>query len=215
MDIIEQIENKKIIAIVRGTFGNDLLSLANALYDGGIRFIEITFVQNAGNCIDATSRAIKMLTVEMPNDMCIGAGTVLNAEQVHCAYQAGAKYIISPNVDGEVITRTKELGMVSIPGAMTPSEIVTAHNYGADMVKLFPYSDLGLSYVKNIRAPLNYIKLVATAGINENNFDDVLQAGFSAAGISGRLTDKKLISEGNFAELTRRAHLFTSIASKY
>ena len=215
MNIAERMEREKIIAIVRGTFGEELLRLARALYDGGIKFLEVTFVQNAAGCIGATTEAIRMLTSELPEDVCIGAGTVMNREQVDAAKDAGARYIISPNVNFEVIRRTRELGLVSIPGAMTPSEIASAHDCGADMVKLFPWANLGSAYVKNIRAPLSHIKLVATAGINEGNFSEVLESGFSAAGISGRLTDRKLIAAGNFAEITRRAQAFVDIARRY
>ena len=211
-DLIKELESNKIVAIVRGTFGNNLIKLANALYDGGIRFLEVTFVQNAENCIEQTAEAIRLLIKEVPCDMHIGAGTVLTAEQVEAAYSAGAQYIISPNVCEAVIHRTKELGLVSIPGAMTPSEICTAHDMGADIVKLFPFCDLGLKYVKDIRAPLSHIKLMATAGVNEENLGDALRSGFCSAGISGRLTEKTLIAEGNFAELTRRAEVFTTIA---
>jgi len=209
-DLVRELERSKIVAIVRGTFGDDLIKLARALNAGGIRFLEVTFVQNADDCIERTAAAIRSLTEAVPEDMHIGAGTVLTAEQVQAAHAAGAQYIISPNLNERVIRRTKELGLVSIPGAMTPSEICTA--LGADIVKLFPFGDLGIKYVKDIRAPLSHIKLMATAGINEENLGEALDAGFCSAGVSGRLTDKKLIAEGNFAELTRRAAVFTAIA---
>lgn len=211
-DLVRELERSKIVAIVRGTFGDDLIKLARALNAGGIRFLEVTFVQNADDCIERTAAAIRSLTEAVPEDMHIGAGTVLTAEQVQAAHAAGAQYIISPNVNERVIRRTKELGLVSIPGAMTPSEICTAHELGADIVKLFPFGDLGIKYVKDIRAPLSHIKLMATAGINEENLGEALDAGFCSAGVSGRLTDKKLIAEGNFAELARRASVFTAIA---
>lgn len=144
--------------------------------------------------------------------MHFGAGTVLTPGQVDAAAQAGAEFIISPNSEPKVIRRTKELGLISIPGAMTPTEILMAHDCGADLVKLFPAATLGLAYVKDILAPISHVKMIATAGITEENFAQFLKLGLAGAGISGRLTDKKLIAEGNWAEFTRRAEAFRHIA---
>ena len=213
-DIIGSIESTKIIAIVRGIYGEQLLSLAQALVKGGICNIEVTFDQSAADAQEKTGRAIELLCKQLSGDIFVGAGTVLTIEQVDAAVQSGASYIISPNTDLDIIKRTKEHGLISIPGAMTPSEILTAYKAGADFVKVFPVIDLGLAYIKNIRAPINHVKLVATAGINEENFADFLGAGFCAAGISGRLTDKTVIEAGNFDELTRRAKAFIQIAQK-
>lgn len=215
MNLAEEIEKRRIVVIVRGTYGEELKKLAAALYDGGIRFLEVTFYQADPDCVEKTTEAIKMLCGCVPKDMHIGAGTVLTEAQVLAAHAAGAKFIISPNTNENVIRLTKHLGLVSIPGAMTPSEILQAHDCGADMVKVFPFDDLGLHYIKGIRAPISHVKLMATGGVNEDNFADALKAGFSGAGISGRLTDKKLIAEDNFAELTRRAGVFTKIADSF
>jgi len=111
-----------------------------------------------------------------------------------------------------VIRYTKQQGLVSIPGAMTPSEILQAHDCGADFVKLFPAATLGLRYAKDIMAPISHVKLIATAGITEENFGQFLDLGFVGAGISGRLTEKRLIEEKNWDELTKRAEAFARIA---
>ena len=113
-----------------------------------------------------------------------------------------------------MIKATKAAGLVSIPGALTPSEILTAHDAGADLVKIFPAGWLGLKYLKDIKGPINHVKFLAAAGVNEENFAEFLQAGYCSAGISGRLLDKKVIAEGNFEELTRRAKVFTKIAQE-
>ena len=143
--------------------------------------------------------------------MMFGAGTVLTREQVKAAADAGACYIISPNTDADVITYTKELGLVSIPGAMTPSEIMNAHNLGADIVKLFPSGYLGFRYIRDILAPISHVKLCATGGVSEENWGEYLSLGFAGAGISGRLCDKKCIESGDFAEITRRAKVFSDM----
>ena len=214
-NIVDLILDKKIIAIVRGTYGVDLENLATALYEGGIRFIEVTFDQKDPDCLKKTSDAIKMLNTLFEGDLYVGAGTVLTEEQVRIAHEAGAKYIVSPNTNAKVIAATKKLGMISIPGAMTPTEILQAHDLGADFVKLFPAASLGLNYIKDILTPISHVNLIATAGITEDNFAQYLKAGIKGAGISGRLTDKKLIATKNWSELTHRAQTFVSIAEVF
>lgn len=163
LELLSCLRQDKLIAICRGAEGESLLSLAAAIRDGGIRFIEVTFQQEREDCADLARRNIKALC-GMPG-IIPGAGTVLSPDQVRAAYEAGAKYIVSPNTDPAVIAETKRLGLVSIPGALTPSEIMAAHNAGADLVKLFPTATMGLKYFKDLRAPLSHIGLVVTAGI--------------------------------------------------
>ncbi len=197
-----------IVTICRKLYGEDLLNLANALFEGGIKLIEVTFDQSDADCIRKTSEAIAMLVANLGDKMQFGAGTVLTLDQVKAAAEAGATYIISPNVDPEIIRYTKELGLTSIPGAMTPTEIVSAHQYGADIVKVFPAGYLGLKYVKDIKGPISHIPLLAAGGINEENIGEYFNAGYLGFGISGRLTDGKLIKEKNFKEFTERAKSF-------
>lgn len=210
-ELLSLLRQDKLIAICRGAEGDTLLSLAAAICAGGIRFIEVTFQQEREDCADLARRNIKTLC-DMPG-IIPGAGTVLSPDQVRAAYEAGAKYIVSPNTDPAVIAETKRLGLVSIPGALTPSEIMAAHNAGADLVKLFPTATMGLKYFKDLRAPLSHIGLVVTAGITPDNLGDYLKAGAFAAGISSPLCDKELISAGDFAEITRRARAFRGIAN--
>lgn len=210
-ELLSLLRQDKLIAICRGAEGDTLLSLAAAICAGGIRFIEVTFQQEREDCADLARRNIKTLC-DMPG-IIPGAGTVLSPDQVRAAYEAGAKYIVSPNTDPAVIAETKRLGLVSIPGALTPSEIMAAHNAGADLVKLFPTATMGLKYFKDLRAPLSHIGLVVTAGITPDNLGDYLKAGAFAAGISSPLCDKELIAAGDFAEITRRARAFRGIAN--
>ena len=188
------IDKHKIIAICRRIYGEDLAKLAQALCRGGIRMIEVTFDQADPDHLRKSAEAIRLIAEATDGAVIPGAGTVMTLDQLHAAKEAGAAYIISPNTDPAVITETKALGLISIPGAMTPSEIASAHNLGADFVKLFPTGQLGLDYVK------------------EQNLADYLAAGMSGAGISGRLTDSKLIRAGEFAEIERRAAVFMKIA---
>ena len=211
LELLSCLRQDKLIAICRGAEGDTLLSLAAAICAGGIRFIEVTFQQEREDCADLARQNIKALC-DMPG-IIPGAGTVLSPDQVRAAYEAGAKYIVSPNTDPAVIAETKRLGLVSIPGALTPSEIMAAHNAGADLVKLFPTATMGLKYFKDLRAPLSHIGLVVTAGITPDNLGDYLKAGAFAAGISSPLCDKELMAAGDFAEITRRARAFRGIAN--
>jgi len=211
-EIKSHIEEFKIIAIERKVYGDQLVQLAESLYAGGIRILEITFDQADPDCLTKTADSLALLSTEMKGKMTIGAGTVLNVDQVEAAMAGGAKFIVSPNTDETVIRHTKQKGLLSIPGAMTPSEMVSAANYGADYVKVFPVSDLGLKYMRNVMAPLNHIKFIATGGVGLDNLSDILQMGFVAAGIGGYLADRTLIANSAFEELTNRAREFVKIS---
>jgi len=199
-----------IVAICRKVYGRELELLSDALYEGGVRLMEVTFDQSDPACLEKTAEAISLLC-KRHEDMCIGAGTVLNKAQVKAAYDAGGKYIVSPNTNVEVIKYTKELGMDSIPGAMTPSEILTAHDAGADIVKLFPAASLGTAYIKDIRSPISHVPLMATGGVTVDNFADFLKVGCCSAGIGSYLSDKKLIAAGDWETLKNRAESFCRI----
>lgn len=213
-EIVEFIEKNKVLVICRGLYGEELLRVIAALHAGGINMAEVTFDQADPNAIQKTSEAIRLVRERFPK-MKVGSGTVTNIEHVKATKEAGGAFCLSPNVDADVILATKEMGLVSIPGALTPSEIIAAHNAGADIVKIFPAGWLGLRYLKDIKGPINHVKFLAAAGVNEENFADFLQAGYCSAGISGRLLDKKVIAAKDYDELTRRAQVFTKIAAEY
>ena len=210
-NIIDAVEKNKIIAIIRGVSKDKLTPLAEALYRGGIRLLEITYSANGKVSDEDTAESIKALSTHFEGRMHIGAGTVLTKKQVELTAQAGGKFIISPNVDEEVITATVEHGLVSMPGALTPSEICQAHKYGADFVKLFPISDLGAGYVKAVKAPLSHIKLLAVGGITDENMSEYLNAGVCGFGIGSSLTDKKMIEAGDWDGITELAKRYTAV----
>lgn len=214
-EVVNFIEANKIIAICRGIYGENLLKLVSAINEGGVKLVEVTFDQGDADCINKTSEAIKMLASTFKGKVKVGAGTVVTCEQVHAAKAAGAEYIIAPNTDKEVIKAANELGLVTIPGAATATEILQAHYAGADFVKLFPAGTLGLTYAKDILGPINNVRLIATAGVTPENLGDFLGLGFAGAGISGYLTNKKLISEGKFDILKEHAKELVGIAQKY
>lgn len=203
--LIEFIEQNKVIAIVRGVESSQCMKVADALYEGGIRLMEITYNQSAPETWKATAKAIGDIAEKYSGRMYAGAGTVTKTELVELTAEAGGRYIISPNTNPDVIRRTKELGLISIPGAMTPTEVLLAHDSGADFVKLFPASDLGISYMKAIRAPISHVKLIATGGINDKNAKEFLNAGAVGLGVGGSLANKNVIASGEFGKLTEAA----------
>lgn len=206
MSTLDIMLDNGIIAISRGFYDEKLMKAVSALAKGGVKAFEVTFEQGGDDL--RTADAIAMLKSAFGNECAIGAGTVLNKSQLELAYSAGAEYIISPNTDIDIVKETKELGLVSIPGAMTPTEIVTAADAGADAVKLFPAGSLGIDYFKAVRAPLSGIKLFAVAGITLGNIAGFKRAGACGFGISSGLFNRKLIDEGRFDELGYIARAF-------
>lgn len=214
MNIAEYIREHKLIAIVRGIPKEQLLPTAQAIYRGGITCLEITFDQTATDGGKATTEGIAMLCSEMAGRLEVGAGTVLTVEQAQAAAAAGAKYIISPNVNEEVIRETKKMGLASLPGALTPSEIADAYRFGADFVKVFPVANLGASYIKAVHAPLSHIPLLAVGGVSPENLAEFMAAGAVGAGIGSNLANKKLITEGRFDEIEAIAREYTEALKK-
>lgn len=213
-DVINSVEENKIIVIVRGVEREKLVSLAEAMYDGGIRLMEITYDAKGIVSDGETAKNIEMLREHFDGRMRIGAGTVLRVEQVELTRSAGGEFIISPDSNRAVIEKTRALEMVSIPGALTPTEIQSAHSFGADFVKLFPVSSLGIDYVKAISAPLSHIKLLAVGGINDTNMESYLKAGVSGFGIGANIVDKKLILANEFSKIRALAQKYTEKIGK-
>jgi len=207
--VIESIIENKIVVIVRGVAREKLIPLAEAMYNGGIRLLEITYSANGSVSDEETASNISMLAKHFEGRMYIGAGTVLTEKQVELTKSAGGKFIISPDTNADIIKKTVELGLVSMPGALTPSEITAANRAGADFVKLFPITSLGIDYVKAVRAPLSHVKLIAVGGIHDGNMKDYLKAGVCGFGIGSNIVDKKLIDADDFAKVTELAKKYT------
>ncbi|MBR5438678.1 MAG: bifunctional 4-hydroxy-2-oxoglutarate aldolase/2-dehydro-3-deoxy-phosphogluconate aldolase [Clostridia bacterium] len=202
-DVIKQIEQNKIIAIMRGIETDDAVRVAEALYKGGIKLVEVTFNQSDKNSFIQTANAIKAIKTAMEGKMCVGAGTVITVEQLQLARDAGAEYIISPDTDEDIIKKTVEMGLVSIPGAYTATEAKKAYNAGADFVKLFPCASV--SYLKALKAPLSHIKYLAVGGVDLSNAKEYMQAGASGIGVGSLLINKDWINAGKFDKITETA----------
>lgn len=209
MTTLSQILKTKIVAIIRGANPKDVLQIANALSKGGVKALEITI-----NSPKALS-VIEQVADQIGDDVLVGAGTVLDAETARAAISAGAKFIISPIVDAKTIRMTKRYGIVSIPGAYTPTEIVTAYANGGDIIKVFPASS-GVQYIKDIRAPLAHIPLMPTGGVNLENIKDFQKAGAVAFGVASALVDTKHeISEEYLDQLTDKARQYIQAVSSF
>lgn len=208
--VINEIKKQKIIAIMRGLSTDEAVKTAKALYEGGITLVEVTFNQKAPETFVDTAAAIKAIKEEMGDKMLVGAGTVTSPELVKLAAEAGALYIISPDTDVAVIKTTKELGLVSLPGAYTPTEAKVAYNAGADFVKLFPCVGNAPAYVKAVCAPLNHINFLAVGGVNADNAADFLKAGALGVGVGGNLVNKEWIKNGEFDKITAEAKKYVA-----
>ena len=195
---------------MRGFSLEQLIRSVDAMESGGIKLVEVTFDQSGQTSDNTTAEYIRALKDNFEGRVRIGAGTVMTEEQVELAYNAGAEFIISPDCYEPVIKKTRELGMVSIPGAFTPTEAANAHRFGADFVKLFPNSEVKPSYLKALFAPLSHIKFLAVGGVDHENMTEYFRAGAKGIGVATAIADKKSIFSGDYEEITRRAELFTS-----
>lgn len=207
-ELISKIETEKIIVIVRGIEKEKLIPLAESMYDGGIRLLEVTFDAMGVIGDEETAKNIELLVNHFGDRLSVGAGTVISEKQVELTKKAGGEFIISPDTYSGVIAKTREFEMVSMPGALTPSEIQAANRFGADFVKLFPVTNLGVDYVRAVKAPLSHIKLLAVGGINEKNMSEYLKAGVSGFGVGSNIVDKRLVCDNAFDKITKLAKMY-------
>jgi 2-dehydro-3-deoxyphosphogluconate aldolase/(4S)-4-hydroxy-2-oxoglutarate aldolase len=208
-EIIKDIEKNKIIVIMRGFTEEQLINSVEAMEKGGIRLVEVTFDQTGKVSDETTASYINALKNHFEGRVRIGAGTVMTEAQAELAFKAGAEFIISPDCYEGVIKKARELGMVSIPGVFTPTEAANAHRFGADFAKLFPNSEVNISYLKALAVPLSHIKFLAVGGVSADNMKEYFEAGAKGIGVATAIADKKSIFAGDYEDITRRAKLFT------
>ena len=207
-DLLSLLKKEKLVAVVRGIPDGSGEQTANALLAGGISFLEITLNTNGALTM------IDELKGKLGDQVQVGAGTVLNLKMAKEAVQAGAEYLVSPNLDEAVLAYGLEQGVDVWPGTLTPTEIVRAYELGATAVKVFPIGSMGMKYIKDIRGPLNHIPMMVTGGVNLDNLKEVLGYGAIAAGLGGNLVNNNLIKQGNFEEITKLAKAYTNIAKE-
>lgn len=181
-DVLSMIRKDRLVILARGIRTEVLAQALEACADAGVTLFESTFDHRVDDPVTENREKLKALKKALGDRIRFGAGTVLCKEEVQAAFDAGCEYIISPDSNEEVIRETKRLGMLSIPGAMTPTEICHAWNIGADVVKLFPADDVGFHYIQNLKGPLPHIPLMATGGVNPVTIPQFLKAGITAVG---------------------------------
>lgn len=200
MNVINEIKKHKIVAVIREANIENIIPIARALHSGGIYTLEIT-----AETPRVTSLIEKVVDV-FGDQLVIGAGTVLDDVTAREVIMAGAQFIVSPTTNAKTIKMAKRYGVVSIPGALTPTEILTAYEHGADMIKIFPANVYGPDYIKSIHGPFPYIPLMVTGGINISNMNDYILKGGVAVGIGGNLVSpSRLKSESDYLALTEEA----------
>ena len=199
--IINLLNETKIISIIRAESSEELLNVAKALKEGGIKFIEVTMTT------PGALKAIEEFCGEM-EDVIIGVGSVLDPETARLSILSGAEFIVTPTLNFDVIKMCKRYSKVVIPGAFTPTEIINAWEAGADFVKVFPASVGGPSYIKAIKAPLPQVNLIPVGGVNIDNISDFIKAGASAVAVGSQLVKKEFLKKKNFEAIKNLAKEF-------
>jgi 2-dehydro-3-deoxyphosphogluconate aldolase / (4S)-4-hydroxy-2-oxoglutarate aldolase len=198
----------RLVAIVRLRDGAALLEVAEALVEGGITSLEFTLTT------PGAVEAIKRCRARFGETVVVGAGTVLDAADAHRCLEAGAQFVVSPGVDADVIAAARDGGVLAMPGAMTPTEIVTAWRAGADVVKVFPARALGPRYIADVLAPLPEVPLMPTGGVDATNAADYLRAGAVAVAVGGNLVDPAAVARADWAALTARARALVAAVAR-
>ena len=205
-DIFNRMMSEGLIPVIRVSSAQEAVDVADAIKEGGVTLIEITM--SVPGAIDT----IKELTRKYKDEIIMGAGTILDPETARAVLLAGAQFIVTPTLNLDVIQLAHRYSAVVVPGAMTPTEILTAWNAGADMVKVFPAAQLGgPEYLKAIRGPLPQILLVPTGGVNLQNAGAFIKAGAAALGAGGELVDKKAVKEKKFNIITENTRAFLKV----
>lgn len=210
MSTKETIERIGIMPVLRARSAAEGHALVEALVAGGITVMEVTMT------VPGAVHLLRELKKEYGDKLLLGSGTVTTAEQVEATIEAGAEFVVSPSFHPDVVARTKHLGKVSIPGALTPTEVITAWRGGADYVKIFPCSAVGgASYLKALLAPFPELHLIPTGGVTLATAVDFLKAGARALGVGTDLVNPKAIEEGKPEKVTETAKAYVEIVGKF
>jgi 2-dehydro-3-deoxyphosphogluconate aldolase / (4S)-4-hydroxy-2-oxoglutarate aldolase len=198
-EILAELTNLGAVAVIRMSDSGKLLKVSEAIHKGGVSAIEITMTTpNALKVIESLSKS-------MGKEILVGVGTVLDAQTAIDAINAGAQFVVSPFYKREIVETVKKLNIPVMPGAFTPTEIQTAYESGADIVKVFPADVVGMAFFKALKGPMPYLKLMPTGGVTLTNAGEWLKAGACAVGVGTALLDKKSIDENDFKKLTENA----------
>ncbi len=206
IDDLARATRSGIVAVIRAESDELLVEVARALAAGGVDVLEVTFT------VPRAEKVLERVAAALGDEVLLGAGTVLDPETARTALLAGARFVVSPTLNFEVIRLCHRYDRLVFPGAFTPTEVLAAWEAGADAVKVFPVDAVGPGYLKALRGPLPQVRLLPTGGIDLTNAAAYLKAGACALGVGGSLVDPQAVREGNFARLTELAKEFTAIA---
>lgn len=202
---LDQLLDCGVVAILRSSDSSRLVDAAEALLAGGVAAMEVTFT------VPRAHEVLEQVAARLGGRILLGAGTVLDAATARIAILAGAEFIVSPVVSHEVIACCRRYSKLSLPGALTPTEILTAWEAGADIVKVFPSEITGPAYLKAVRAPLPQVRLMPTGGVHLENAAEYLRAGACALGIGGSLVEAKALAAGDMGRIESLARQYMSI----
>ena len=201
----EIIRENKIVSILRGIEKEKVIKLVEVLKEEGIKIFEITL--NTKDCFEIYSE----IKEKFGKEIYLGLGTVNTLEECKKAHKLGVDFFLTPALNEDVLKYSVENNINILPGVFTPTDMLKCLSYGIETLKLFPAADLPLSYVKNVKGPLDNIELVAVGGVDEHNLSDFLKAGYIGAGIGSSLADKELIKNSDWDGLRIKAKKFTSV----
>lgn len=205
-EVLEQIQSTGIVPVIRTKTKDDAQKIAEAIVEGGINCLEITMT------VPGAVELIKELTEKFQASVLIGAGTVLDENAAQSCIAAGAKFIVTPYLNLEIINCCREAGVLICAGALTPTEIYTAWRAGADIIKVFPVSAMGgANYLKAVKSPFPNIRLMPTGGISLTNVSDFIEAGAFAVGVGGEISNAELLKQKGKPGITRLASLFREV----
>jgi 2-dehydro-3-deoxyphosphogluconate aldolase/(4S)-4-hydroxy-2-oxoglutarate aldolase len=204
LDSLAKILKNRIVAVVRADDGSMLVDIAEALVAGGIDIVEATFTTPMAH------RVLETMADRLGDRILLGAGTVLDSETARIAILSGADFVVSPTVDLGVIELCRRYDKVVIPGALTPTEMLTAWQAGADLVKLFPSDLTGPGYIKTVHGPLPQVRIIPSGGVTLENAADFLRAGACAVGAAGSLIEPEAIKTGDMKRIETMAKKFVA-----
>ena len=208
-DVRQQLEAAGLIPVLRARSAKEAMAVVEAMVAGGVTVVEVTMT------VPGAIEVLRELKKNYGDTLLLGSGTVTDARQCAATIDAGAVFVVSPSLHLDVIQQTKALGVVSIPGALTPTEVITAWNAGADIVKIFPCSAMGgASYLKSLKAPFPQLRLIPTGGVTVDTAAGFLKAGAVALGVGSDLVNVAAIAEGKPELITNAARAYLEVIAK-
>lgn len=206
---LQRVLDHKIVAVIRADNGDLLVDVAESLLAGGVEVMEVTFT------VPRATRVLEKVADRIGSRILLGAGTVLDTETCRAALLAGAEFIVSPAVNVEVIELCKRYSKPVMPGALTPTEVVTAWQAGADIVKIFPSEITGPKYLKALHGPLPHVRLMPTGGVNLETATEFLRCGACALGIGSSLVDPKVVAAGDLKKIESLARQYVQLVKDF